>query len=106
VLRPAAPVTASRDGREQRKLDAQARQLLAEKVRPLKKELEQIDQRLARLATERSELENKLTEPLPPAQIADCGRQLKQGHDETALLEERWLELTAALEALSAEHAA
>ncbi|MCM2345848.1 ABC-F family ATP-binding cassette domain-containing protein [Acidovorax soli] len=86
------------DAKEQRKLDAQARQQLAEKTRPLKREIEQIDQRLAALVAERAGLEERLTQALPPAEIADLGRRLKTGHDETARLEERWLEISAELE--------
>jgi len=88
------------DAKEQRKQDAQTRQQLAEKTRPLKRELEQIDQRLSALAAERADLEQRLTQPLPPAEIADLGRRLKAGHDETARLEERWLEISAGLEEL------
>ena len=94
--------TPARDGREQRKLDAQTRQQLAEKTRPLKKELEQIDKRLAALSAERTALEQKLTETLPPAEIAECGRRLKAGNDETEKLEERWLEISSELEEISA----
>lgn len=100
-----APVPATppyRDGRDQRKLDAQARQQQTEKARPLKKEREQIDKRLTDLAAERIGLEQKLTEALPPAEIAECGRRLKAGHDETAQLEERWLEISALLEEIEA----
>ena len=89
-----------RDAKEQRRLDAQARQQLAEKTRPLKKEIAQIDERLAALSKEQSALENRLTEPLPPAEIAEAGRRLKAIGDETAQLEERWLELSEALEGL------
>ncbi len=104
---PAAPAALpTRDGREQRKLDAQARQQQAEKSRPLKKEREQIDKRLAELASERAGLEQKLTEALPPAEIAECGRRLKTGHDETAQLEERWLEISALLEEIEVSTAA
>lgn len=105
AVAPSAPVAAppaTRDGREQRKIDAQTRQQLAGKTRPLKKELEQIDKRLAALSVERASLEQKLTEPLPPAEIAECGRRLKVGNDETAQLEERWLEISSALEEISA----
>ena len=86
------------DAKEQRKLDAQARQQLAERTRPLKRELEQIDQRLSALVAGRADLEQRLTQPLPPAEIADLGRRLKAGHDETARLEERWLEISSELE--------
>jgi ATP-binding cassette subfamily F protein 3 len=102
VPTPTSATTPSRDGREQRKLDAQARQQQAEKTRPLKKELEQIDKRLATLAGERAALEHKLTQALPPAEIAECGRALKAGNDETAQLEERWLEISSELEEISA----
>lgn len=102
VPTPTSATTPSRDGREQRKLDAQARQQQAEKTRPLKKELEQIDKRLATLAGERAALEHKLTQALPPAEIAECGRALKAGHDETTQLEERWLEISSELEEISA----
>ena len=99
---PAPASTPARDGREQRKLDAQTRQQLAEKTRPLKKELEQIDKRLAALSAERTALEQKLTETLPPAEIAECGRRLKAGNEETEKLEERWLEISSELEEISA----
>ncbi|MDD2547697.1 MAG: ATP-binding cassette domain-containing protein, partial [Burkholderiaceae bacterium] len=102
LKKPADSAAPAGDARDQRKLGAQARQQLAEKTRPLKKELEKIDQRLAALNTERSDLENRLTQALPPAEIADGGRRLKACNDETAQLEERWLELSEALEALSA----
>ncbi|KQO23449.1 ABC-F family ATP-binding cassette domain-containing protein [Acidovorax sp. Leaf78] len=95
---PAAAQPPARDGREQRKLDAQARLQQSEKTKPLKKELEAIDKRLAALSAERADLERKLTEALPPSDIADCGKRLKAGHDETAQLEERWLEISSSIE--------
>ena len=88
-------------GAQQRKLDAQARQALLEKTRPLKKELEQVDKRMAQLTTEKAALEHDLTQPMPPADIAQNGKRLKAATDEIATLEERWLELSSALEALA-----
>ncbi|HQQ70727.1 MAG TPA: ATP-binding cassette domain-containing protein, partial [Alicycliphilus sp.] len=98
-----APTAAppQRDAREQRRLDAQARQQLAEKTRPLKRELEQIDQRLHALGQEKAQLEERLMQPLPPAEIADCGRRLKARSDELEELEERWLDISTALEELN-----
>jgi len=96
VTAPAAPP--QRDAREQRRLDAQARQQLAEKTRPLKRELEKIDQRLAVLAQEKTLLEERLMQALPPAEIADCGRRLKACCDELEQLEEKWLDVSSALE--------
>ncbi|QNP60145.1 ABC-F family ATP-binding cassette domain-containing protein [Paenacidovorax monticola] len=100
-----APAAASapvpqRDAREQRKASAQVRQQIAEKTRPLKRELEQVNQRLTALGTEKTELEERLSQPLPPAEIADNGRRLKACTDEIGALEERWLELSSAIESL------
>ena len=100
-----APASAPRassapNGREQRKASAQARQQLAEKTRPLRRELAQIDSRLAVLGQEKTQLEERLSSPLPPAEIADCGRRLKACGDEIEQLEERWLELGEAIEAI------
>ena len=88
-------------GAQQRKQGAQARQALLEKTRPLKKELEQVDKRMAQLTTEKAALEHDLTQPMPPADIAQNGKRLKAATDEIATLEERWLELSSALEALA-----
>ena len=100
-----APASAPRassapNGREQRKASAQARQQLAEKTRPLRRELAQLDSRLAILGQEKTQLEERLSSPLPPAEIADCGRRLKACGDEIEQLEERWLELGEAIEAI------
>ena len=104
----AAPISAtgqndqkkSNDGREQRKQDAALRQQQLERVRPLKRELEQIDKRLAALGSEGAALQERLTQAaVTPADIADAGRRLKAIGDETASLEERWLELSGEIEA-------
>ncbi|WCM90448.1 ABC-F family ATP-binding cassette domain-containing protein [Acidovorax sp. NCPPB 3576] len=101
----AAPIAApvARDAREQRKLGAQARQQLTEKTRPLKRELEQINQRLAALTTEKGQIEERLTQSLPSAEIAENGRRLKACTDETDRLEERWLEISSEVEALESQ---
>ena len=89
-------------GAEQRKQDAALRQQQLERLRPLKRELEQIDKRLAALGTEGAALQERLTQAaVTPADIADAGRRLKTISDETASLEERWLELSGELEAAS-----
>lgn len=100
---PVAAAPVARDAREQRKLGAQARQQLAEKTRPLKRELEKVNQRLAALTAEKAEIEERLTQPLPPAEIAENGRRLKACADETGQLEERWLEISSEVEALESQ---
>ena len=86
------------DAREQRRLTAEARAQRAQQLRPLKREIEQIDQRLAALESERTALQAQLAGQPTPAQMADCGKRLKVGLDETQRLEERWLELSSELE--------
>ena len=68
----------------------------------IKREISDIDQRLAQLTSEKSVLEQKLLSALPPAEIADCGRRLKASADEAEKLEERWLELSSELEVQNA----
>jgi ATP-binding cassette subfamily F protein 3 len=93
---PTGPVLSSA---EQRKQDAQKRQQLAAQTRPLKRELEQNEQRMAVIEQEKQALEQQLSTPLQPAEIAEAGRRLKALSDEMSRLEERWLELTQLLEA-------
>ncbi len=92
------------DPKEQRRLAAQARQLLAEKTRPFRRELEQIDKKLPQLTAERSALEEKLATPgLSGSDIADAGKQLKTVNDSIDALEERWLELSEQIESIQQE---
>jgi len=85
---------------EQRRLDAQRRQQLAEKTKPLKRALQQAEQRMQALGDERSALEQRLSTPLPPADIAEAGRRLKAVGDELDALEDEWLRLSGEIEAI------
>ncbi|QTD47329.1 ATP-binding cassette domain-containing protein [Ottowia testudinis] len=85
---------------EQRRLDAQRRQQLAEKIKPLRRALQQTDQRMRTLTGERDALEQRLATPLPPPDIADAGRRLKTVGDELAALEDEWLRLSGEIEAI------
>ncbi len=102
----AAPPPPERSPQEQRRLEAQQRQQLAQRTRPLKRELEQADQRMAQLHGLKSVLEARLAAPLAPPEIAEAGRQLKALNDELDALEERWLELSGRIEAIEGERAA
>jgi ATP-binding cassette subfamily F protein 3 len=98
----ASPAAASgQSSAEQRKQDAQKRQQLSTQTRPLKRELEQNEQRMAAIEQEKTALEQRLSTPLPPAEIAEAGRRLKALSDELATLEERWLALTEQLQAMA-----
>jgi ATP-binding cassette subfamily F protein 3 len=98
VAHAISPASAVLSSAEQRKQDAQRRQQMAAQTRPLKKELEQNEQRMVGIEAEKSALEQLLSTPLPAAEIADAGRKLKALSDEFKILEERWLELTQLLE--------
>ncbi|WP_326543081.1 ABC-F family ATP-binding cassette domain-containing protein [Pseudorhodoferax sp.] len=91
----AAPAPASA---AQRKQDAQRRQEQAERLRPLRKQIEKLDRSMAALAEEKAALEQRLAQPLPPAEMAEAGRRLKQVGEQLALQEEEWLSLSEQLE--------
>ena len=94
----AATKSASRDDRQAGK---QARARLAEQTRPLRIEIQRIDERLARLAAERAEVEALLSDAgTRPEDFAELGRRLAHVGAETGVLEERWLEAQAELERL------
>jgi ATP-binding cassette subfamily F protein 3 len=93
-----------RGGSEERKARAQARQRLSDTTRPMRNEIAQIDKRLEKLGQERAAAEAALsTSSAGPIEIADLGRSLNHIAAETAMLEERWLELQEQIEALQAQ---
>ncbi len=101
--KPALSPTPPGGPRDDRKAKGQARSKLADQTRPLRNELAQIDQRLAKLGAERAQTEASLADgTLAPAAMADAGRQLAHIAAEVAMLEERWLELQQQLEVMAA----
>jgi len=98
---PATPAPTAAP-QQQHKLDAQQRQQMAARTKPLKRDLVAAEARMAQLQTERSTLEAKLATALPAAEIAETGRRLKAASDEFAQLEERWLALSGEIEQLEA----
>ena len=73
---------------------------LATRVKPLRRELEQAEKRMAELNADKASLEASLSAQLPPADIAKAGRRLKAVNDELQALEERWLALSGDIEAM------
>ncbi len=101
--RPAPPPAAAPPARDQRQAAKQSRARLAESTRPLRAELQRIDERLARLGAEKTEVERSLAAGTADAeQIAELGRRHHHILAETSMLEERWLELHTELEAMQA----
>jgi ATP-binding cassette, subfamily F, member 3 len=94
----APPVVAA--PQEQRKQDAQQRQQATARAKPLKRELEQAEKRMAELNAEKAGLEARMAAALPPPEIARAGKRMKELADELHTLEERWLALSADLEAM------
>jgi ATP-binding cassette, subfamily F, member 3 len=69
-------------------------------AKPLKRELEQAEKRMAELNVEKTGLEARMAVSLPPAEIAQSGKRLKVLTDELHQLEERWLLLSGDIEAI------
>jgi ATP-binding cassette subfamily F protein 3 len=100
---PPAPPAGNTNRRDERKQQAQSRAQLANRTRPLRLEIQQIDGRLEKLGAEKAELEGALVAGAVAAdEMAETGRRLNHIAAETAMLEERWLELHAEIEAMSA----
>jgi ATP-binding cassette subfamily F protein 3 len=101
---PAPAPAPGRNSRDDRQAGKQARARLSESTRPLRVEIQRIDERLQRLASERSEVEAQLAQAgVKPEDFAEFGRRLAHIGAEVAMLEERWLEAHAELEQLQAQ---
>ncbi len=98
----AAPARAPSSKPVQRTQDKQAAQHKQSVLRPLKKEFEQVEQRMNTLQAEQTQLEQQLADVQAPAELAKAGKQLKAVTQELADLEERWLALGEQIEAASA----
>ncbi len=97
------PAAAPADRRDDRKQAAQSRSVLANRTRPLRMEVQQIDGRLEKLAAEKAAIEALLSAgKRPPGEIAEAGRRLNHIAAEVAMLEERWLALNSEIETLQA----
>ena len=91
------PPAASRDDRQKSK---QARAKQSEATRPLRVELQRIDERMAKLNAEKAEVESQLANP-GTGDYAELGRRLSHVSAEIHMLEERWLEVQTELESLA-----
>jgi ATP-binding cassette subfamily F protein 3 len=85
---------------EQRKLDAQRRQQLADQLKPHKKQRESLERQLATLQAEQATLHAQLQGNLTPAELAEAGKRLKVVDDAIADTEEQWLEVASEIEAI------
>jgi ATP-binding cassette, subfamily F, member 3 len=88
---------------EQRKLESAKRQEINARIKPLKKQIDQVEKSMTQLQSEKTVLEAKLLEPISPSDIAEIGKKLKVINDELASLEEKWLGWTSEIEAIESE---
>jgi ATP-binding cassette subfamily F protein 3 len=99
---PVAPPPIAGKRRDERKVQAQSRAQLANRTRPLRMEIQQIDGRLEKLGSEKAEIEAALANgSVAGHEMADSGRRLNHIAAETAMLEERWLMLHTEIESMS-----
>jgi ATP-binding cassette subfamily F protein 3 len=85
---------------EQRRLEAQRRQQLADQLKPHKKQRDKLEMQLEALRAEQAELHARLQGSLSPTELADAGKRLKAVDDALAETEEAWLEVATLIEDL------
>jgi ATP-binding cassette subfamily F protein 3 len=88
--------------RDDRRLAAQRRVQLAERLRPLDREIGEIEQRLAAIEARLATIEARLADPAvyrDPAEAGTLGRERASLEREQGELEERWLERSTARDA-------
>ena len=73
-----------------------------DQTKPIRKELGQVDEKLAAAGVEKTLLEARMAKQSNAVDLADAGRRLKAVNDEISKLEERWLTLSDQLEGLVA----
>ncbi|CAN5742747.1 ATP-binding cassette domain-containing protein [soil metagenome] len=73
-----------------------------DQTKPLRKELAQVDEKLATAGAEKTLLEAKMAKQGKASDMADAGKRLKAVNEEIGKLEERWLALSDQLEGLVA----
>jgi ATP-binding cassette subfamily F protein 3 len=83
---------------QQRARDKQTQQEWLTAVRPLKKQLQQVEAELGIRQAEQTRLHDLVSRSLAPAELAQAGRQLKDVEQALAQLEERWLDLSEQIE--------
>jgi ATP-binding cassette, subfamily F, member 3 len=86
--------------KEQRQQEARERAAMAEKTKPLKKRLEQIEASIAALKAEQEALHKKLIHPLPSAELIEANKRLAQISTEIEDTEWKWLEVSERIEGL------
>jgi ATP-binding cassette subfamily F protein 3 len=104
--KPSAVEPAQSGGRQGRQRQAQMRQDKADRLKPLKKELQQLETSMQNHQAEWALLEAKMLSNQTGAEMAELGRQMKSKQQQMAQAEERWLALSEELDALGQQSTA
>ena len=88
------------NGAQARREQAQKRQESAARLRPLKKAILEIENRLSQLEIEKSALEISLSQASDPARLAQDGRRHKAVLQDIELMEEEWMSLSQQMQDL------
>jgi ATP-binding cassette subfamily F protein 3 len=88
--------------KEQRQQEAKERAALAEKAKPLKSRLRQLEDSIAALKAEQDALHNKLIHPLPSAELIEANKRLAKISSEIEDTEWKWLEISERIDGLLA----
>jgi ATP-binding cassette subfamily F protein 3 len=100
-----APEAAVFRSPEQRKQDAQRRIELAALTRPLKKSLDQTEQKMAQLQAQKDSLEKTLSTPMPAPEIVKASKELGAVNSDLEALESKWLELSEQIQQIENDRA-
>ncbi len=88
--------------KEQRQQEARERSAMAEKTKPLKTRLKELENSIAALQTEQAALHGKLTTHLPNADLIEANKRLAAITSEIENTESKWLEVSERIEGLLA----
>jgi ATP-binding cassette subfamily F protein 3 len=103
---PAAPAREGMDRKEQKRLEAEARQRLSNQRKPIESRIRRLEERMDRLNARKAELDVELTAPdlyaeVNKARLKALLHEQAQVARELEQLEEEWMEQQEALEALA-----
>jgi ATP-binding cassette, subfamily F, member 3 len=88
--------------KEQRQQEARERSALAEKAKPFKTRLKQLEDAISALKAEQDSLHNKLIQPLPSNELIEANKRLALIATEIEDTEWKWLEISERIEGLQA----
>ncbi len=86
--------------KEQKQEEARQRTALAEKAKPMKSRLKQLEDGIAALKAEQTKLHDKLTQTLPSAELIEANKRLASIASEIEDAEWKWLELSERIDGL------